>query len=694
MTPTAPTACLLAGLLALGDACAQGTPAASSAAPALDSPPAPKAQAPARPASRIPRDAFVLRPLEWIPGVPQARVLPVAFPETKPMGYIHALASTGERLWISAHPFADTNLPPTAGRLWSYHPASNQIGPATGILEGHAVSGLRARSDDLWLMIDGGLARLDGRTFAVDPFGAVQGLTSRNPVGVAETRRAFHALGDSGALYRLSADERSFPRFDASPPLLDANDTSAWRFLAGSGEWLLAATDRRLALRPDDAVRWNAQAPALRPRSPELDPVRILAVCGDGEGGFWIGSDAGLAFLQSSTGVLSFRERPGGVTVPGGVGIPIAAGMQPTAAAIEAARERVSEGIRQRMRTRARLARASAGAAEPVDAVTPASRIPGGVRALAMDRGFLWVATADPVFPLRSRILLFHPGSQKWVGWLPFAFPVTALAVDDRFLWIGADTQYTRATPLHAVEKSPLLSIPASRWTPDRIERDDLDAKVAALPPSEQVVFAFFSGDTDRVLHLTADGNPNDEQLFLRAMAHDPLGLGAPQAMAQHLRRLVLQHPDSLFAGLAAPLLERMAPEASAEAPTVRPAAADRGAPAGSPEASAPGPLAPSAPTAPAATLPTGPSPERTTPPQAATAAAPMRGTNPATNPPATNPAATLQRRDLNRDGRLNLVEWRLWLGPKAELGAWDRNGDGEIDRTEFQAFAEAHPER
>jgi len=354
----------------------------------------------------------------------------------------------------------------------------------------------------------------------------------------------------------------------------------------------------------------------------------------------------------------------------------------------------VSEGIRQRMRTRARLARASAGAAEPVDAVTPASRIPGGVRALAMDRGFLWVATADPVFPLRSRILLFHPGSQKWVGWLPFAFPVTALAVDDRFLWIGADTQYTRATPLHAVEKSPLLSIPASRWTPDRIERDDLDAKVAALPPSEQVVFAFFSGDTDRVLHLTADGNPNDEQLFLRAMAHDPLGLGAPQAMAQHLRRLVLQHPDSLFAGLAAPLLERMAPEASAEAPTVRPAAADRGAPAGSPEASAPGPIAPSAPTAPAATLPTGPSPERTTPPQAATAAAPMRGTNPATNPPATNPAATLQRRDLNRDGRLNLVEWRLWLGPKAELGAWDRNGDGEIDRTEFQAFAEAHPER
>jgi len=53
-----------------------------------------------------------------------------------------------------------------------------------------------------------------------------------------------------------------------------------------------------------------------------------------------------------------------------------------------------------------------------------------------------------------------------------------------------------------------------------------------------------------------------------------------------------------------------------------------------------------------------------------------------------------LKRRDLNRDGKLNLVELRLWLGPTAELRDWDRNGDRELDREEFQAFYETQPAR
>ena len=86
--------------------------------------------------SRIPRDVFALRPLDWIPTVPQVRVVPVSFPDNKPMGYVHALASTGERLWISAHPFGDTNLPPMAGRLWTFLPGDNRIDPATGNVTG------------------------------------------------------------------------------------------------------------------------------------------------------------------------------------------------------------------------------------------------------------------------------------------------------------------------------------------------------------------------------------------------------------------------------------------------------------------------------------------------------------------------------------------------------------------------------
>lgn len=661
MTPLRALALITAGILGLAAA-----------------PPAP---------SRIPREAFTLSPFDWIPIVPQVRVIPVTFPENRPMGYIHALASTGDRLWISAHPFGDTNLPPNAGRLWSYLPGGDRIEPVTGILQGHAVTGLRARDKRLWLMIDGGLARLDAVDFAVDPFGQPQGMTSTHPPAVAETRRGFFALGDSGALFRLSPDERGFLKIDAAPPAPGDRDTSAWRFLAGSGDWLLAATDRRLALRQADALRWNPQPPALKPRSPELDPLGITAVCPDGEGGFWIGTDAGLGFLQAETGNVQFRERTGGVAVPGGLGIPIAAGMQPTSAAIEAARARVAEGIRERMRLRARLARASRETGVPVDPVTPTSRIPGGVRALAMDRGFLWVAAVDPRVPMRSRILLFHPGSRKWVGGFSFAFPVTALAVDDRYLWVGADTQFTRATPLHAVEKSTLLSIPAPRWIPDALEADDIRARVAALPASEKAVFAFFSGDPAGVLRWTEGEGLTDEQGFLRALSYDPVGLNQPDQMALHLRRLVLRHPDSVFTGLATALLERLPTSAGTPQEASRSAGPDGAGASPVPEVgSSPAPPVPTQ--SPRPTVPDAPSPGPATAPATTNAVTPSR---PSTAP-ASEAARVLTRRDLNRDGRLNLVEWRLWRGPKAELKDWDRDGDGHLDPTELGAFLDANP--
>ena len=669
--------------------------------------------------TRIPRDVFALRPLDWIPTVPQVRVVPVSFPDNKPMGYVHALASTGERLWISAHPFGDTNLPPTAGRLWTFLPGDNRIDPATGVLAVHAVSGLQARGKQLWLMIDGGLARMDAASFAVDPFGSAQGITSPQPPAVAETRRGFFALGDHGTLFKLSPDERTFFRLDATPPTPDTRDTSAWRFLSGSGEWLLAATDRRVAVRHADAPQWNTLPTALKPRSPELDPIRIFAACPDAEGGFWIGSDAGLGFIHAETGTSQFRERAGTVAVPGGLGIPIAAGMQPTAAAVDSARERVIDGIRERMKLRARLARASREAGRPIDAVTPGSRIPSGVRALTMDHGFLWVATADPVFPMRSRILLFHPGSQKWVGWFAFGFPVTALAVDDRYLWIGADTQFARATPLYAVEKSALLSIPSNRWSPDSLDTEDLRMKLSALPTTERTVFAFFSGDYSSVLRWTEGESVTDEQCFLRALSFDPIGLNQPDQLALNLRRLIIRHPDSVFTGLASTLLERTGSTALPHNEPTPPALPPSASPGTNPLPAAKSVTEASAkPSTETSTLLPAPSDSGTVP--ARPIAAQIPATVPAASPTGTvsmplpvapaarsnglpvsvargvaNPAAlVLQRRDLNRDGKINLVELRLWLGPKAELREWDQNGDRELDRQEFQAFFEANPTR
>ena len=96
-------------------------------------------------------DAFVLRPLEWIPPFRQFRLVPVQFPELQPMLEVTALATTGDRVWIASRPWADTNLPPSTGRLWTFRPADNRMEPVRGALEVHSVSGMLTRGKQLWL---------------------------------------------------------------------------------------------------------------------------------------------------------------------------------------------------------------------------------------------------------------------------------------------------------------------------------------------------------------------------------------------------------------------------------------------------------------------------------------------------------------------------------------------------------------
>jgi hypothetical protein len=334
---------------------------------------------------------------------------------------------------------------------------------------------------------------------------------------------------------------------------------------------------------------------------------------------------------------------------------------------------------------------------------------------------------------MRSRILLFHPGSQKWVGWFALGFPVTTLAVDDRYLWIGADTQFARATPLYAVEKSAMLSIPSTRWSPDTLDAEDIRMKVAALPIPERTVFAFFSGDYANVLRWTEGDSLTDEQWFLRALSFDPIGLNQSDQLALNLRRLIIRHPESIFTGLATALLERTgstAPSAGTPTtPTPAPALIPSPSPIQTPtpplNLAPPASIAPppvpvpvpapvasvtappaSAPAPPLTTAPLVASPNSSNSASPASAPRPQLPPRPPqpsrTNTPPIpsnrvpgNPASlALQRRDLNRDGKINLVEWRLWQGPKADLRDWDQNGDQELDRQEFQIFFEANPNR
>jgi hypothetical protein len=46
--------------------------------------------------------------------------------------------------------------------------------------------------------------------------------------------------------------------------------------------------------------------------------------------------------------------------------------------------------------------------------------------------------------------------------------------------------------------------------------------------------------------------------------------------------------------------------------------------------------------------------------------------------------AAVVRKRDLNRDGKLNLIEVRLWLGPAVDWLSLDLDGNGDLGPAEI----------
>ena len=582
-----------------------------------------------------PSDAFVRRRLELVPAFAAPRLLAAGFPAETPMVMVGAMTFSDGHLWLSARPRAETNLPPGAGRLWTFTPDSNRLEPIRGALRGNAVNALHPGTGRLWLAADGGIGGFDTQTFTTEPYGATRGVTATNIVGFAEADASLLALGDSGVVFSLPPAAQNFARFGPPALALAPGAAESWRGFAASRDWLLAATDSTVVTRHLRAPQWQALHGELVLNSPRLDSPRVLCAAGDGDGGFWLGSDAGLHWVNPDNGAVENRFAPLGITVPGGLGFTLAPGLQPTAAAYRSARERVMNGVRDRMRQRARIARARADARIALSPVVPTSRLPGGVTALFADKSYLWVATTDGLNTARARVLLLHMPSRKWVGWFAVGAPVRCFAANDRFLWLGLDVTPSPAlSPLLAVDKQPLFAVPPARWTPDALRPGELAAKLAALPAKERAVHAFFGGDAAQVVELLApDGRPRDgtdaEALFLLAFAHDPIGLDRPTELERYLAELRTRFPDSLFTEIAN---------------GVRPA------PKAAPTEAAPAVVAPE------------------------------------------TVAEVLARRDLSGDGRLNPVEFKLWRGPDADFGTYDLNHDGQLDAAELEAVLKAPP--
>jgi len=431
-------------------------------------------------------------------------------------------------------------------------------------------------------------------------------------------------------LFGLNPDGQTWSRLAGSAQA-NPRRTDPFEVLSGSGEWLLALARETLKVRHHAAPQWESVVTEQWEGMAGAEPMTWRCAVGDGDGGYWLGSDAGLHFILAETGSAEHRIVPRRMTVQGGLGVTVPPGYRVTEAARDAARLRQAEGIRERMRQRGRLARVAAEKGVRLDPVTPTTRLTGSVRALAVDGSFLWVATWEDGAGLAgggSRIWLMHAPTRRWVGHFPVPLPVTCLAVDDQRLWIGTDIRRVpTAAPVLMADKRPLLAIPSTRWQADEISAEELGEKLAALPVRERAVLAFFAGDAPKVVELLEESEASAESLFLLAFAHDAAGLNQPARRDAWLDRLQQEFPRSPFAEVTRALRPRLA----------------------------------------------------------AVAVAP-----PAEEELSQALQQLFRRRDLDSDGRISVEELKAWRGEGADLGRFDLDGDGFLNLREFDAVLRA----
>jgi hypothetical protein len=572
------------------------------------------------------QELFPLRSFEWMGAPTVVGMRPVTFPVGWPVERVDDLGLAGGRLWIAARRRGATNAP--GAQLWAMSIQDGRLEPVRGRLESHLIRDIAVGSDGVWLALDGGMAVLDPLTFVIDPFGAGEGLTAGHPVACAWAGRRWYTLSDSGLLFSLNADGQGWNRL---PGRAQVNPRRNDRFetMAGSGDWLLAMAQDSLMVRHHAGPQWEPVTTEQWGGLAGVEPLAWRCAVGDGDGGFWLGSDAGLHFVVAETGSAEHRLVPRKVTVPGGTGVTAPAGFRLTTAAYDAARLRQAEGIRERMRQRGRLARLGAERDLRLDPVTPTTRLTGGVRAVAVDGAFVWVATwEDGPGPAggTSRICLWHPTTRRWVGHFAVPLPVTSLAADEQRLWIGTDIRRVpTAAPVLMADKRPLLAVPSSKWKGDEIPAEEMGDKLAALPVRERAVLAFFSGDAATVVELLKEAPASAESLFLLAFAHDAAGLNQPVQRDAYLDRLQAEFAGSPFAEATRGLRPRLA-SAAVSAPAAEAV-----------EEELSGAL-----------------------------------------------RQLFQRRDLNSDGRIDEAELKAWRGEEAVLSRFDSDGDGFLNLKEF----------
>lgn len=583
-------------------------------------------------------DAFYIRRFEWLPAIqPPPKLQAMTFPRDLPCAVVEELLYFDERLWIIAR--ARTGSPALAPRrLWAYTFSENRLELVKGVLDQYAPSALWGQGREVWMAVRGGAAAFHIKTYEVDGFNASQGLSATNLAGISEAQGQLLVLSENGAVFGLDRSGENFERVGSPAPVSNPRNPDVWQQLTTSGPSLLALGSRTAAGRHVQGTQWTIFDDQLQAGNPRTNPSRLQCAQGDGSGGFWVGSDSGLHWLDPSNGSADNWYWHPGVTIHSGLPAVITPATRPSPAFVAAAHNRVLAGIRERMRDRAILARRSIEQNRRIEPVTPSSRIPGAVRALHRDNQWLWLATTDGIYSGRSRVLLFHQPTRKWVGWFVVSQPVKAICTTERLVFLGLDTTSTPSgNPLLAFDKFSMTLIHSSKWVSDELTDGELGERLATLPVRERANLAFFAGDAARVVELLSPrlAEASAEELFLLAFAHDPLGLDQPAKMAEYRDLLVARWPHSPFAEAV-----RVAPSTNTRSST--PVAAPK---------------------------------------------------EPAPSPEALALKTILGSHDTNQDGSIDAAEFQKWIGNARLFDSFDLDGDNQMGPAELVNFIQQRPQ-
>lgn len=492
-------------------------------------------------ASSLPRvDHFRLGVPEVLPGEVNPEFQRFEFPAHFEVMRVDRLARWGEALLIlatdrrssfSTDPTPDVQAEAVAyrGRVWILEPHQERPVLFEAQLLPHAVNDFLLAGDRLWLAgTDTGCLDLTTRHFR--RFGTADGLTLRETARVALAADRICTAGGFHDLRMLEYDESTSQWRPLRMPRGITGVSGGRSYpggvsyrLVGSGDWLCFSSGSTSLLNLPTGAATN------------LDVGHVSCEVGDASE-FWFGGRQGLHWVQPDAGMARSWNAPQAIK-----------GMMPSyTSGLTAIRpeeiEQHADGLRKEL---AAIRKRHESLLGPENPLNLNHRMPGNVRALAIDGEFLWVALGY------NQLMLLHKPTLSIVGACRLTNSITSLAVTEQHVWAGLSEPGAAVIRL---SKELFLSVPASRWLGLTLSVRDREDLVRGMNTRDQAMYAFYAGNHARVAGLL-EARPKEklplDELFILGLSYGAFGLDQPERARACFDAVMERAPDSPWAEFA-----------------------------------------------------------------------------------------------------------------------------------------------